>query len=97
MKDFYNKKYNQIKRKTPLSEYEIHVSKHVSILFMRVFNGIFMILFYNYFAKTTNTHNYFNLNLSSEYLANRINCYINTVHLIKLFIKLILKYKINNA
>lgn len=70
MKDFYNKKYSQIKRKTPLSEYEIHVSKHVSNLFMRVFNGIFMILFYNYFAKTTNTHNYFNLNLSSEYLAN---------------------------
>lgn len=64
---------------------------------MRVFNGFFMILFYNYFAQTTNTHNYFNLNFSFEYLANRINCYINTVHLIKLFTKLILKYKINNA
>lgn len=97
MKAFYNKKYNQIKRKTPLSEYEIHVSKHVSILFMRVFSGIFMILFYNYFATTTNTHNYFHLNLSSEYLANRINCYMNTVQIFKLFTKLILKYEINNA
>lgn len=62
---------------------------------MRVFNGIFMLLFYNYFAKTT--HNYFNLNFSFEYLANRINCSINTVHFNKMFTKLILKYKINNA